>query len=821
MVSGDEHRGFACKVEVEDEGALTVSSGELLISGDLPQLDLHGTLTVDSLSLGNHGKFTLASTGKLVVNTLKLQAWSETSVALTGMIGNDGSKITFGDFEIGYEASITFDHSELNIETSSFKMDSQSKLILKGANKKISITSTDFVMQDDAEINVSEGGLLTLGTGSASGLEGASYGGEGGDNQEAGTYGSSVNPEDYGSGTSDVRGGGIFKLDVSNSANIDGLILANGKDSATTGGGSGGSINIRAAVLTGHGNISANGASSSSGGGGGGGRISLISSGSLSGFLGVASSYGGEGSAYGAAGTVYQEYAQSGGSLVKKIVVDNNGQVSDAYTYISGVTELSELEVNGYSQVKFEGIADTVKIDTITGDYTGTLKVMDNQVFEIATSYGTLTPYGLMCKLVIEENGKSTIPAKILLTDDDSTGLDWKNLEVYGTIIGVREMVVSSGGKALIHSTSRSGFTADNLQETGSLSLNKLSVTTDGLLEIGLDTINKYSLNIIQEITVKYRGTLTGRNLFIKTPTAEVAYGGELNVDGGNMELGEGPGRSGVNGAGGSFGGAGGASSDNVMPSVNYTRHFTSFYENLGSSGGSGNLEIGANGGGYLGLEVKTLTLHGTLRADGSSASVDGGGGSGGGIYILVDGGMYGSGSISVKGGSANAGGGGGGGRIYVYTSGNFHFLGDYILCGGSSSTGQAGGSGTAFTAFQQGGIPGYLQYLYFDNACATGAAEGITFIDTPGSDLMQVDNMIIGDNTKVWVNTEGLHAKAKTLTCGTGSMIVVDDNVIFSADTDQTYSAIACSFDLKQYGELRLASSVEMKGEESKLEGR
>lgn len=818
IISGDADKGFACELLIEDTASLVVS-GNMIVTGDNPVLTLEGSLTADSLTIDNRGTFTAAASAKLFVSSLTLSAWSVTTVTETSQFGNDITKIGIDTLHVGYEANLTFAHSELTLATTSLKIDSLANVILEGTTKNLTIITVDLTIQDGALINLNGGGLTSTGTGSSSGLEGASYGGVGGANSTAQTYGSSVSPVDYGSGTGSVRGGGVFHLTVTGTAEIDGSLLANGDDSTTAGGGSGGSIFVEAGTLQGHGKLKVDGGKSTSGGGGGGGRTALIAP-ALSAFLGEATAYGGNGvTSAGAAGTVYQEYSVSGGSQVKKVIVDNKGQVTESFSHINGITSISELEISGYSQVRIDGTS-TYAIGTVTGDYTGTLTVSDNQVMDIATSYGTLTPYALKCKLIIEPDGKAEIPSRVLLTDDDSTGADWYNLEIYGTVIGVRELTVSSGGQVLIHSLSRSGLSLTNLEPVGTLGLNKIDVTTNGVLELSLDSMDLYTLSMIKEFNVKYGGQVQGRNLYIKSPSVEVAYGGLLHVNGGNKNTGTAAGASGTTGAGGSHGGTGGESQDGMVPLANYTGDFTAATE-FGSAGGDGAVESGAHGGGYLNIEVATLlTLHGTISSDGNEAATDAGGGSGGAVLVTVTGNMKGSGSISVKGGNADNGGGGGGGRIRVQVDGDFEFLGTYDLCGGSTNTSQAGGSGTAVAKFQQVGTPGYVTYLYIDNSCSKGVTEGVTFIDLPGFTLKTLNNLNIGDKTKVWLYTPGLHFKAKTLTCGTGSTMVIGDNTVFSPDFDLTFSAITCSFDLKQDGELRLPNSVELKGESSSLEG-
>ncbi|KAL4230250.1 hypothetical protein ACF0H5_010636 [Mactra antiquata] len=814
---GDVHRGFGCHLDINTGGSLTMN-GRLLISGDQPKLNVHGTLTVSDLIIDNHGVFTISSTGKVITSSLMLSAWSAMSVSSVGMIGSDVTKVAMNTFEMGYNSSAEFTVNDLHIEATRVKIDSLAKLKHNNNQQNISIATTDFTMQDGAEIIVSKAGYLDNGAGSSSGLEGASYGGEGGKSSSL-TYGSTTNPVDYGSGTSAARGGGIIILTVTGTAEVDGSLLANGGTSTSTGGGSGGTILIMADTIQGHGKLSVNGGESSAGGGGSGGRISLVAP-SLSTYLGSMTAYGGNGaSAHDAAGTIYLQYELSGQSKTKKVIIDNNGLVSEQKSHINGSIQLTELEINGNGQVIFDDLG-TYDISTITGDNSGALMILSNQIMKIATSFGTSTPYALKCKLVINENGEATVPAKILLKDDDTTDQDWYNLEIYGTIIGVREMTVSSGGRVMIHSQSRSGLTSTDLKPIGTLSLNKIDVTTDGVLEISLDSMDQYTVDIINEINVKYGGRLYSKNLLIKSPDLKVAFGGILSVNGGNNNSSLGEGNAGTSGAGGSYGGAGRTSANSIKPSVDYVGDFTSATYS-GSKGGDGSTSAGANGGGYLNLMVSNLlTLHGTISADGNNGSVDSGGGSGGGIMVSVTGIMEGSGTLSVKGGASQSGGGGGGGRIYIKVDNSFDFLGDYELCGGSSKSAQAGGSGTAYTVFKQSGTPGYVEYLYLDNACFSGLTNGVTVLDLPGESFHSLTNLDIGDNTKLEISTTGLHLQAKTLVCGTGSTIIVEDQCIFSANTDQWYSAIYCSFEVKQNGELRLPNTIELKGESSMLEG-
>ena len=122
------------------------------------------------------------------------------------------------------------------------------------------------------------GGGNYAGGGGYGGTGGRSYNGSGG-----GAYGAVLDPLDPGSGggtgydgNAGGAGGGAVRLVVGGQLQLDGSLLANGNNDGTYGGGgSGGSINLHVATLSGAttGLIEAKGGSTGAGGGGGGGRI--------------------------------------------------------------------------------------------------------------------------------------------------------------------------------------------------------------------------------------------------------------------------------------------------------------------------------------------------------------------------------------------------------------------------------------------------------------------------------------------------------------------------------------------------------------------
>jgi hypothetical protein len=92
--------------------------------------------------------------------------------------------------------------------------------------------------------------------------------------------------------------------------------------------------------------------------------------------------------------------------------------------------------------------------------------------------------------------------------------------------------------------------------------------------------------------------------------------------------------------------------------------------DDVGSGGGTSIGYVGGNGGGLVRITAGSLTVDGSILADGGNASgnYNGGGGSGGGVLINVYT-LAGSGTISAKGGLGSTGqaAGGGGGRIAIY----------------------------------------------------------------------------------------------------------------------------------------------------------
>ena len=251
--------------------------------------------------------------------------------------------------------------------------------------------------------------------------------------------------------------------------------------------------------------------------------------------------------------------------------------------------------------------------------------------------------------------------------------------------------------------------------KTNSLSLAKLTLDNGG--EPGADTplsqIPQVDLFITNGASASSASLQNLHDLFIGadsilnsdgatslaldvTRNAVIDAGGAINVDL-HLPASE-PGDGSVDlygdGSGGGYGGPGGASLFGAPGGIFYGS--ITQPTALGSAGGSLPKLAGySQGGGALRLNVTgTLTVNGSISADGSDGIIDGsGGGSGGSIWINAKS-IFGSGAVTANGGMGESmeGGGGGGGRIAIYIFTN-SFAGTVIANGGAGASSGAFGS--------------------------------------------------------------------------------------------------------------------------------
>ncbi len=184
--------------------------------------------------------------------------------------------------------------------------------------------------------------------------------------------------------------------------------------------------------------------------------------------------------------------------------------------------------------------------------------------------------------------------------------------------------------------------------------------------------------------------------LYVQTD-ATIDAGGAICGDGKGCQPGQWAPGTGVSdldrgGGGGGYGGVGGMGQIDTAGGAAYGSRAKP--AGPGSCGGDGWQSSGGSGGAAVALQVDgTLTVNGTISANGLAGTGEGygGGGSGGSIRVKV-GGLAGSGTVQANGGSGSAyGGGGGGGRIAFSCLSN-SFAGSAVAAGAEGyAPGEAG----------------------------------------------------------------------------------------------------------------------------------
>ncbi len=243
------------------------------------------------------------------------------------------------------------------------------------------------------------------------------------------------------------------------------------------------------------------------------------------------------------------------------------------------------------------------------------------------------------------------------------------------------------------------------------------TVTCSGTITVTQNsTMTLQSINNSALVSGTWQGsgvTLTAVNTTVNSGSKISAnYQGYTGVGGGTGNgPGGGSGRGGsYDGPGGGYGGGGGTQT--TTPGGTYDLTLASAPTNLGSAGGGATSDIGGSGGGAINLTVTgTLTLNGTISADGDPSGNYNGGGSGGSVYVTT-GTLTGAGTFTANGGNrtgmSNANGSGGGGRVAVYYTTNSSFSG---FATSTAKGGQSASDGTI--AFFDNSVANNKLYVY------------------------------------------------------------------------------------------------------------
>ena len=808
----EQMQGPQCSFVVESGATLILPSKRPVhVTATNPLLNISGVVIGDTIVIEDNGRLLVNAGGKLRLTKVELKDGATAEFKPGSKVGIAGdSQFKLDVFVVGVKSRVIFDSDNVTVDAARFEMKWQSSLIMTSRLKNITVTSDDIIIGSDATIDVSGGGR----GGSEQTAVGGSYGGQGGGDDGGQVYGSVTQPVDYGRGPSAAHGGGIITLQATRHLTIDGKVTSDGERSDSTGAGSGGSVSIVGHSISGLGLISANGGDGGVNvGGGSGGRVAIELADSFSNFHGVTSAYGGNGKKNGAAGTIYKKYLQDG-TPRRDIVVSNKHMVTTSKTVVSVPSDPVRLELRRDALVTFDSATGDITFDDVIGDYSGTVLVTAGQTMRLSTTAGLKSPFALACKVRVEEGANIALPQKVLFTDASAGGPP--NLELRGTLLNVREMYVGENARVLIASKANTAVSSSVADPAGTVSFMQLHVLSGGILQVGTDSTVGTSVIATDLIQLHYNGRLSGRNMAIEAPLVKLAYRATVDVDYGGQAEGWG---SGQHGSGGSYGGCGGKSANGGVPLERVTG---SMYEadTFGAIGGNATTGTGGAGGGILKVTASNkLQLDGTLSARGHSGVIGGGGGSGGSVRVdtaHVDG----SGSVSVRGGDGGnaGGGGGGGGRIVLKVTGTNSFTGEMLTQGGHSTTGWVGGSGTVVINSKVHNAP--YTSLHIDNGARNVTQIEGTYLKQGDNGDVTLDELHLGDNVYLHVIDSDTKLTAHSLNCVGSAIIHVSDSLIFTADTSLTAVTIPCSFEMQQYGEVRLPPKVTFLGKNNVFAG-
>ncbi|KAA0061509.1 uncharacterized protein E6C27_scaffold41G00700 [Cucumis melo var. makuwa] len=543
--------------------------------------------------------------------------------------------------------------------------------------------------------------------------------------------GTTVKEESYGG-----EGGGRIWLETKNSIEVSGNLYADGGDGGIKGGGgSGGSIYIKAQRMTGSGRLSTVGGNGFAGGGGGRISINVFSRHDNTEFFAHGGkSYGCSENA-GAAGTYYD-------AVPRSLIVSNDNLSTQTDTllltfpkqplwtnvYIQNHAKAlvplfwSRVQVQGqihlsvgavlsfglahYASSEFELIAEEL--------------LMSNSLSLIWQIYGALRMFVKMhlmwnSKILIDGGDNEIVATSLLeasnllvLKESSSIhsnanlgvhGQGYLNLTGPGNLIEAQRLILSLffsiyvGPKSFL----RGPLDDSKANKTRPRLYCELSDCPAELLhppeDCNVNSTLPFTLQIcrVEDLTVE--GTITGSVIHFHWVRDIFVYlSGAISASGLGCTGGVGRGRIFANGlgAGGGHGGKGGDGYYNgtfINGGVAYGD--PDLPCELGSGSGDGSLAGETAGGGIIVMgslehSVVSLSLNGSLRADGETFGRDVGGQGGGELNVGPGGGSGGtillfvqtvslseSSVISAVGGqgSSNGGGGGGGGRVHFHWS--------------------------------------------------------------------------------------------------------------------------------------------------------
>ena len=548
---------------------------------------------------------------------------------------------------------------------------------------------------------------------------GGSYGGHGGGDDDAESiYGRLDSPTEHGavgggSPSSRGRGGGALTITSREFIN-DGLVDASGgSGTGSAGGGSGGSLHIQTGKIEGSGTFSARGGGSSNpGGGGGGGRMSINVTQGQSAFHGVYDATGGGPNGDGSPGTIFvSEHRES--RAYYKLILKGKGHTPQILPSGS-VNHFHELHLEEGAVLRAR--SNNLSVKMLITDGSGKLTSASGSQTDILNIWGEKKD--IRCDLEIESGATVFLRSRAVFSGPGTPSVLLQGLlDVVDPVVGrSASFNVGPTGQLL---TNTFGLEAGALVQVSSnatmvkrlsnkkFQLDSLVMGTGASLRFtgSVVQLRANSIRMDKDATIGFSPESSTKHLTIVADNMVVDSFAGVSVNTGGY-IGGGPGVARRAGDGCGHGGQGsGAGGGDAYGSVFQPSHY-----------GSGN---GVRGGGVVILNVsQTLTLHGSVSADGAN---DSRGGSSGGSVLLNAGVLAGHGTIQAMGGEGlHSSHGGSGGRIALYVTDKSLFTGTVLAYGGCG--GDCGAAGTVFMREYAVGLP--LNTTIVDNGARTTTAK-------------------------------------------------------------------------------------------------
>jgi hypothetical protein len=490
---------------------------------------------------------------------------------------------------------------------------------------------------------------------------GGSYGGLGSFGlryRPAATYGSLDKPTGLGSGGGGLhagRGAGAIRLNVANTLIINGSISADGgKGLNDYAGGSGGSVWLQCNTLAGDGAISADGSDygGSYAGAGGGGRISLewgSGNRTYSGTISAAGGYGYRGE-YANPGTIYVP------SGLWNELYNGTYPVNGSVALAPGNYNITTLHVTNNATLSCQGGDPGIVVDNPEADFVGT--------WTFGAGNGDMHGSDIQFHAAGDGSATADWTPNIPVADTYRVYVWWAAGSNRGT--DVKYTVYYDGGSETVEVNQRINGGRWNLLGTYSF-----AAGTSGYVQLN-DDANGYviadAVMIVKPPQAGEGDPAHGAGVIINSDSVTVDEGAEISADKEGFGADHGPGHpdySNTRSAGGSYGGMGGAGLNGSAASA-----YGTIYEPLALGSGGGGFNAGRGAGAIKLTVANTLTIDGSVSADGGRGLDDYAGGSGGSLWLVCTT-LAGEGTISADGGDygGNYAGGGGGGRIHISRS--------------------------------------------------------------------------------------------------------------------------------------------------------